>query len=265
MIALMRRYVNSRLIASLFALLLFSCAGADEKAAPGAAIDWQGVSAAEVLERLQEEQKAIRSFSAGFVVTIDPPPKGYPANLQGLLFFARADGSVQLRVRGLAPFGRTVFDLVQTKDRIELYLPSKKTLYKGKPGEGVDDGPWAKIFASLFIDFTRFRASQTGDLKVVDRTVILPLDQGTLILKRDSGLPLEVYTAAGSIRFEDYQYREGLPSIPLRIKILREDGRSTTLCRLSQVELNQDLSAVFDLSAYQPEQIRELKDLEGQR
>jgi len=251
---------NIRFLALLLGLLLVSCAGGGKKAGPTVDFDWETSTADEVLERLQAEQKNIRSFSGGFSLTLAPPPANRPANLQGQLFFSRTKNDLMLRVRGMAPFGRTVFDLVQDGKKLQVYLPSEKTLYQGKPGKGADN-PWARVFSSVLIDFSSLWAEPPGKLVMAGDAVVVPLQQGTLILDRASGLPREMQTEAGSVRFSDYGWPAGKAAIPMRVEVRRDEDRSMAVCRLSQVVLNQDLAGMFDLSAYRPEHVRDIAEL----
>ncbi|MCP4668208.1 MAG: hypothetical protein GY849_17805, partial [Deltaproteobacteria bacterium] len=107
-------YQLPRICGLVLLCLLLPCCAFFERPLPTTdpEIDWRRKTPKEVLSRLCYEQKRMTSLTAAFSLSLDPPPEGMPSHLRGVLFFARGTRGPLVRIKGLGPFGRLLFDMV---------------------------------------------------------------------------------------------------------------------------------------------------------
>lgn len=223
-------------------------------------IHWEEKKPKEILNKLRQEQKQITDFTAGFSILLDPPPKGQPSNLQGVLFYASSPKGPFIRIKSIGAFGRVMFDLVQKQDTVQIYIPSRQTLYSGQMKK--DNGnAWQEIFTSMFPDFSLMTVPQNADLIIEKKWVILPLTGGAFYLNRENGIVQKWTQGKRVIYFEDYISSPGHPPFPTRIYATSSDNLNKASCVFSQVQINTGINHVFDLSGYHPKFKRDINEL----
>ncbi|MDX9786157.1 MAG: hypothetical protein RBT11_05265 [Desulfobacterales bacterium] len=223
-------------------------------------IRWEGKTAAEVFADLDRAQQQIRNFTAAFAISMTPPPKGRPSSLQGVLFFQKTPAGPMVRIQGTGPFGRTVFDMVRRSDQIEIYIPAKKTLYRGPVPTHTGD-PWGNLFAGMFTDFSKTVLKSDSPLRIDADTVRLNLVNGFLILDKHTGLLKSHHQKDQIVTYDAFVHQDALPSIPGHIHLEKTDDSLRVECRLDQIQVNTDLGNAFDLSRYIPNSVRNISEL----
>lgn len=245
------------------AFLCFSCAVSEKSHRPEPSIPWDTKTSDQVLECLKHDQEKITDLAAAFSLTVDPPTQGRPSNMRGILFFSKRLEETSLRIKSLGPFGRILFDLLQTGNDLQIYVPSRKTLYLGKTNSTLQtQNVWSDMLRTIFADFSELKIAPRADLIFKNGTVIVPLVHGKIIINSKTGLVRERHEQEKVIFYDRYEQKSGLPPIPTHIEVQKTDSTLHAVCRLSHVRVNSRLSGVFDLSAYKPKVIRDLKDLE---
>ncbi len=245
----------------LLGFLLFSCAKRSTvKPSEVQAINWADKTPQEILDQLRVDQQRLVDFTAGFSILLDPPPKGQPSNMQGVLFYARSKKGPQVRIKSMSAFGRIMFDLVQKNDTVQIYIPSRQTLYSGRI-EKEKGNAWQEIFTSLFPDLSLIAAPEQADLTVEKYSVILPLTQGVFHLDRKTGFVQKWVQDQRVIYYEDYLSTPGLPPFPTRISVEASDSLNKASCVFNQVQINKGILNIFDLSGYHPKRTRDISEL----
>lgn len=246
------------------ALFVLSCAAPEPTHAPDTAeIEWHTKTPEQVLDRLRYDQEKITTLSAAFSLSIDPPPEGQPSHMRGVLFFAKEPGGPCVRIKGLGPFGKILFDLVQKGDSLQIYIPSQKTLYRGQTDLGsTQQNIWGEILKTAFSRLTEATAAEGVPLTFEENMVIVPLKDGKLLLDRGNGLLLKRYSKDKIIIYDRYDQNPGQSPFPTHIEITTTDNTRHAVCKLSQADLNRDMSNAFDLSTYHPEHVRALEELD---
>jgi hypothetical protein len=243
------------------AFLQSSCANRSTGSQPiDTTINWEEKTPNGILDQLRHEQKRISDFTAGFSILLDPPPKGQPSNLQGVLFYATDKKGPLVRIKSISAFGRVMFDLVQKHDTVQIYIPSRQTIYTGKVKKEKGNA-WQEIFTSLFVDFSLLAVKQNEDLIVKKQSVILPLTEGTFHLDRKTGFVQKWVQKQRTIYYKDYISTLGNLPFPTRIFAKSSDNKNKTSCVFNQVQINKGLKNVFDLSDYHPKYKRNISEL----
>jgi hypothetical protein len=244
--------------------LLFSCAAPEPAYPPETAeIEWHTKTPEQVLNRLHYDQEEITTLTAAFSLSIDPPPEGQPSHMRGVLFFAKKPGGPCVRIKGLGPFGKILFDLVQKRDSLQIYIPSQKILYQGQTDTGgVQQNIWGEMLKTAFFQLTEATAAKGVPLTFEENMVVVPLSDGKLLLDRGNGLLLKRYSEDKIIVYDRYNQNPGHYPFPTHIEITTTDNNRHAVCKLSHTNLNSDISDVFDLSAYNPDHVRELEKLD---
>jgi hypothetical protein len=219
-------------------------------------IHWEGKSSKEVLDQLQLEQKRIADFTTGFSIVLDPPPKGQPSSLQGVLFYARD----KIRIKSITAFGRVMFDLVMKGDIIQIYIPSRQTIYSGKM-ENEKGNPWQEVFNSMFANVAHMTVKKDTDLIIKNESVILPLTGGVFHLDRKTGFVKKWVQKQRVIYYENYISSSGHPPFPTRIFVRSMDNLKKATCVFNQVQINKGIDHVFNLSDYHPKLKRDISEL----
>ena len=215
------------------------------------------------MERLRHDQERITDLTAAFSLSVDPPTEGQPSSLRGLIFFSKRQEETSLRIKGLGPFGRILFDLVQTGNDLQVYVPSRKTLYMGKTGSTSQTrNIWSDMLRTMFADYSDLKIAPRADLTFKKGMVIVPLEHGEITNDSKTGLVRERQEKEKVIFYDQYEQEPGLPPIPTHIKVKETDSPLQAVCRLSHVRVNTPISEVFDLSAYNPMAVRDMKALE---
>jgi len=231
--------------------------------AAGSVVEWEKACPHEVLSRLTMEQNKVRSMTAVFSISLDPPPKGRPSHLNGIIFFDRRHDGPVVRIKGLGLFGYLLFDLVQEKDSIEIYIPSRNTLFRGKINNGKETGYILENMTSLmFIDFSKAYVKDGATLSYKNDMVILPLATGELMVGRKDALLREWHRGKQVVLYDRYEQKKGEPPIPTLIRVITDGGAQRAVCSLSQVCLNYSMENVFDLSVYKARFVKDLSDLD---
>ena len=226
-------------------------------------MEWEKARPHEVLARLAIEQNKVRSLTAVFSISLDPPPKGRPSHLNGIIFFDRRHNGLVVRIKGLGLFGYLLFDLVQKRDSIEIYIPSRHTLFRGKINNEEKTGYILVDMTSLmFIDFSKAYVKDGATLSYKNNMVIVPLATGELMLGRKDALLREWHRGKQVVLYDRYEQKEGEPPIPTLICVTTEGGAQRAVCSLSQVCLNYSMENVFDLSVYKARFVKDLSDLD---
>ena len=256
---------NQYLFILLFsASLIISCAAPEKVNPPQASdIEWDTKTPEQILEHLQHDQEKVKDLTAAFSLSVDPPPEGQPSHMRGVLFFAKKPEGPCVRIKGLGPFGRTLFDLVQEGNGLQIYIPSRKTLYRGEIDlKEKNNNIWEETLRTMFFDFSGSSVSEKSVLAFKEGTIIVPLKNGKLMIDRKSGLVREHHTKNKIIIYDRYDQKPELPPIPTHIEVKTTDSPLHAVCRLSQIQINHNISDAFDLSAYKPKNVRDLKDLD---
>jgi hypothetical protein len=248
----------------LLCLMLCACA-TTEKEFPGPeqTIQWDQETPRSILDRLQKEQARIISLTASFSVLMDPPPQGQSSYLRGVIFFQKSAQGPRVRIKGLAPFGGTLFDMVARDDSVEIYIPARNTLYKGRREQTRPGNIWADTLQNMFPDFSRARVRENAVLAFKRHSVILPLAEGEIHLHMESGHVFKWISGGRITLYDNYENQLDLPPIPARISVERIDSPTKAVIRLDQITLNSDLRDVFDLSIYKARTVRNLSELKG--
>lgn len=249
----------------LSAFFMFSCA-APEKIHPPVTseMDWTTKTPEQILEHLKHDQEKVKDLTAAFSLSVDPPPEGQPSHMRGVLFFAKKPEGPCIRIKGLGPFGRTMFDLVQEGNALQIYIPSRKTLYKGEIDlKAKNKNIWEETLRKMFPDFSGSRISEGSVLTFKEEMVIVPLHNEKLMIDRKSGLVREYHTQKKIIIYDRYDQKPEVPPMPTYIEVKTTDSSLHAVCKLSQIQINRNLSDAFDLSAYNPQNVLDLKALDG--
>jgi hypothetical protein len=256
----------SRPVLGLFVLcLVLSCCAVTKdpppQAVPGLA--WRQKTPKEILSRLRYDQNRIRSLSAAFSLSLEPPPEGRPSSLRGVLFFARGSHGPRVRIKGLGLFGRLLFDMVLKGDDIQIYIASQRTLYRGRADHLKKGGNvWKDTLTAMFADFSGASVSENAALTFRDDHVILPLKEGEILIDRKTAMVRQWRRKGEVITYDDFEHKPGLPSIPTRIDVQAHDASQRAFCKLRQVCVNCDTTDVFDLSGYKPRAVLHVRELE---
>jgi hypothetical protein len=253
----------------IFSLLLItslvsSCAVVERPHPPEAPeLSWEGKTPAQVLERLRKDNEKITDLTAAFSLSVDPPPEGQPSHIKGVMFYARRPEGPCVRIKGLGLFGLVLFDLVQKGDEIQIYVPSQQTLFLGRTSQG--KGPknvWGDLFKTMFSDFSGASVSGETALTFNEEMVIIPLEEGEIRIERNSGLVRQWHHPEKIVMYDHYDQKSGVPPVPTHITLTNKDGSRQAVCRLSQINVNSNLTDVFDLSVYEPKNVWDLNKLE---
>jgi hypothetical protein len=248
----------------LLAFLVSSCAVVERPHPPEAPeLLWEGKTPAQVLDHLRRDNEKISDMTAAFSLSVDPPPEGQPSHIKGVMFYARGSEGPCVRIKGLGLFGFILFDLVQKEDEIQIYVPSQQTLFKGRITQ--EKGPknvWGDLFKTMFSDFSGASVSGKTSLAFNDEMVIVPLENGEIRIERKSGLIRQWHHRENIVIYDHYDQKPGGPPVPTHITLSSKDGSRHAVCRLSQINVNSNLTDVFDLSGYEPKNVRDLNKLE---
>ena len=248
----------------LLAFLVSSCAVVERPHPPEeAAFPWEGKTPAQVLEHLRKDNEKITDLTAAFSLSVDPPPEGQPSHIKGVMFYARRPEGPCVRIKGLGLFGLVLFDLVQKGDEIQIYVPSKHTLFLGRISQG--KGPknvWGDLFKTMFSDFSEASVSGKTALAFNGDMVIVPLEEGEIRIERKNGLVRQWHHCEKIVMYDRYDQKPGVPRVPTHITLSNKDGSQHAVCRLSQINVNSNLADIFDLSGYKPKNVRDLNKLE---
>lgn len=250
---------------TLLLFLMLSACATTEKEFPGKelVIQWNQETPKSILGRLQQEQGRIIDLTASFSVLLDPPPQGQSSYLRGVIFFKNKEKGPFVRIKGLAPFGGTLFDMVAKGDAVEIYIPARNTLYKGRRDRTKPGNVWADTLQNMFLDFSKVNVPEGAVLELKRHSVMVPLSEGEIHLDRKTGRVFKWISGERVILYDNYENPPGLPPIPTRICIERMDSPTRAVIRLDQVTLNSDLRDVFDLSSYNARSVRDLSELKG--
>jgi hypothetical protein len=250
--------------AILFCLMLCACATTGKEfPGPEQTIQWDQETPKSILDRLQKEQARIISLTASFSVLLDPPPEGQSSYLRGVIFFKNSNKGPQVRIKGLAPFGGTLFDMVARGDAVEIYIPARSTLYKGRRDQTRPGNFWADTLQNMLPDFSKFHVKENTVLSFKGHSVILPLAEGEIHLDKETGHVFKWISGERLALYDNYEKQQGLPPIPSRISIERTDSPTKAVIRLDQITLNNNLRDVFDLGIYKARSVRNLSELKG--
>ena len=227
-------------------------------------IQWDKETPKGVLNRLRQDQERIVDFTAYFSLSLDPPPEGQPSHMQGALFFARGVEEPLVRIKVLAPFGRLIFDMVRKGDEVQIYIPSRHTLYRGWAENKKETGSvWGDMLTTMFMDFADVALPREAVLSFIEDMVILPLVDGKLLIDREKALVRKWHQEGQVTTYDHYEYKPNLPPIPTRIGVRKTDGSQKALLRLNQVQVNSNTGHVFDLSGYKARFIRDISELDA--
>jgi len=211
---------------------------------------------------MQSDQQKIKNLTAAFFLSLDPPPKGQPSHMHGIMFFARRPKDLLVRIKMQGPFGSLLFDMVRKGKEVQIYIPSRRTLYRGLTNKQKKTGnAWGEILSSMFADFSSMALSSSYELSFKKDMLILPLLNGELWIDRKRALIREWHHGGRIITYDRYESQPDLPSIPTLIRLKTTDGSKRAECRLSQVSVNSNLDHVFDLSSHEPQFVRDIKEL----
>ncbi len=243
---------------------MISCAAPEKVNPPEAcSIDWTTETPEQILKHLQQDQEKVKNFAAAFSLSIDPPPEGQPSHMRGVLFFEKKPEGPCVRIKGFGPFGRTMFDLVHQGNSLQIYIPSRKTLYKGEVDlKEKNNNIWEESLRTMFSDFSGCRVIEGAALTFNDEIVTVPLKKGNLLIDRKSGLVRERHSNNKILIYDRYDQKPEGPPIPTHIEVKSTGSNLHSVCSLSQIQINRNISDTFDLSAYNPKHVCDLKELD---
>jgi hypothetical protein len=252
------------LLSALFLFFLYSCSlMIPQEREKQDKIEWRSKTPAQILAELRHEQESIRDITAHFSISFDPPPEGKFSNLQGILVFARGNDGPVMRIKAMAPFGRLIFDLVQKDKLMEIFIPSRDTLYRGSfRRKDHGDNAWGSALTGMFEDFSGAEAADDAELKFSDGFVFLPLSDGILKFDEKSGYLLEVSRKGRVILYGRYEQASGQSPMPTLITMISDGGSRKIQCGLSQICLNCNPGDVFNLKDYTPRFIKGLNEID---
>ncbi|NDY43509.1 hypothetical protein G3N55_11755, partial [Dissulfurirhabdus thermomarina] len=196
------------LLGAALAAGLAACAPGPDRphAPPGPAPVWEGRTPADVLRDLEKRRRRLRAFSAAFSLTVSPPPRGRPSTLRGLLVADLRGETPRVRLQVHGPFGGVVFDMVRDGAATRVYVPARRTLYRGRTGAAPPGGgPLADLFPALLADPARARPRAGTRLEVTGGEVRLPLENGELRLEAATGRLLAWRRAGAVVTYGDYR------------------------------------------------------------
>jgi hypothetical protein len=242
------------------ALLLSSCHIRWKRDRSWEGIRWEEKEPQQILDQLKSEQEKITDFTAGFSIILDPPPQGQPANLQGVIYYARSEKGPLIRIKSLSAFGQVLFDLIKKGNTVQIYVPSRRTLYNGAI-EKDNGNSWQNIFSNLFADFSRMTIQESSYLELAKGSVIIRSNNGSLYLDPDTGYVRKWEQEQHIIYYDDYLSTPGQPPFPKRIQMKASDSETETTCVFNQMQINKGIQNGFDLSEYQPEFKRDINEL----
>ena len=257
----------STLLMLIIACCVFSScvAGRQSPAPPATAIDWEDRTPRDVLAALRAEQEKITSLTAAFSLSVDPPPKGRPSHMQGVMFFSTAGANPRVRIQCLGFLGRILFDMVLKDGAVELYVPSRRTMFTGRADRAGAGNAWQDVMSAMLFDISEAALPEDAALSFEKDMVVLQLKNGELRLDRANGLIRQWRQAETITSYDRYTaHTPGLPPLPEHIEIQAVDGSRRAVFMLSQPNLNKVPDDVFDLSDYTPEAVRDFSELEKQ-
>jgi len=246
--------------------VLTSCAVSRRPpAAPAGEINWTAKTPRDVLAALRAEQDKITSLTAAFSLSADPPPQGQPANMQGAIFFSRGAAGPRVRIQCFGFFGRILFDMLLRDGSVQLYVPSRRTMYTGSADRTARKTVWDDVMSAMFFDITEAALPAEAALSFDGDMVILGLQGGELRLDRATGLIRQWRQAGAVTSYDRYTAPDpGLPPLPEHIEVRAIDGSQRAVFCLSQVSLNSVPDTVFDMSSYTPGAVRDFSEIEKQ-
>lgn len=227
----------------------------------GARIDWEDETPETVLDRLQYSGRQITNLTSFFTLSLDPPPKGHFSNLSGILYLNKKEDGQKVRIKALGVFNRLLFDMIHTGSSMEIYVPSQKTLYKGKtendlPGES----PFGEVFESLMVDFSKMKIRKGASLVMQKDDVVIPLQGGELLLDKMTGLIMSFRNKRQEILYKGYQRVAGYPPVPIVIEINSLEDNRKARCELRDINFD-DNAENFSLALHKPRFVKSLKEL----
>ncbi len=250
----------------LSAFFPVSCAVPPEQPQPPLASDiaWNMQTPKQILDHLRHNQEKITDLVAAFSLSVDPPPEGQPSNMHGILFFSKKSAEQCVRIKVLGPFGRIVFDMVQEGNDLRIYIPSRKTLYQGQTDlKRQTRNVWKDMLETMFADYSKMTVPEGAVLIFKGDMAIVPTEDGTIMIDCRTGLVCERQDQKRTTTYNRYDQKTGRPPIPTHIEVKSTNNAIHAVCRLSQLRVNTSLSVdAFDLSSYNPENIRDLKELD---
>jgi len=256
----------TRMIFILLFLVFFilSCAAPEPVHLPQRSdIEWDTKTPQQVLDYLRHNQENMTDLTAAFSLSVDPPPEGQPSHIRGVLFFAKEPEGPRVRIKGLGPFGRILFDLVQEGKSLQIYVPSRKTLYQGQTDlKSSKKNIWGDTLRTMFSDLSGVSVSEGTALSFREGMVIVSLEDGKLMIDQSNGVIRERHSQKKIIVYDRYDQKPGLPSIPSHIEVKTTDSTVHAVCELSQIRVNSNIPDAFDLSGYNPKNVRDLKELD---
>ncbi len=227
---------------------------------------WTKETPEAVLSRLRQEQNKITDLTAIFSLSLEPPPKGQPSHIHGLLFFSRRPLGLLIRIKGLGPFGRILFDLVHKGDDVQIYIPSRHTLYRGQANQKASSKSiWLDMFSTLMPDVSTAVAAKGSGFSFREAMAIIHLADGEIWIDKKTALILQWHQRGKVVVFDKYEkITADLPPIPTYIRVTTTGGSQNAVCRLSQVSLTSNAAHTFELSGYKPRFIRDLNEINTQ-
>ena len=121
---------------------------------------------------------------------------------------------------------------------------------------------WGDTLRTMFSDLSGVSVSEGTALSFREGMIIVPLEDGKLMIDQNNGFFRERHSQKEIIVYDRYDQKPGLPPIPSQIKVKATDSTVHAVCELSQISVNSNISDAFDLSGYNPKNVRDLKDLD---
>jgi hypothetical protein len=223
-------------------LVLTACHTRHPAAVEPPTFDWQGKTPEMVIERFRQEQEKIETFTAAFSAHTTSPSAGAARQPAGGSVFQTQRRWPHAPYPGAGALWSYGFRHGEPAGVLQIYIPSRRTLYLGASGDARASHPFQRLFAVLFIDFAAIEAADNNPIAIGELLVTLPLPDGYIRFRRASGLPFERKSGERTVHYDEYIHFEGLPSVPTLITVYEEGaGKGESICRLSDIELNTPL------------------------
>lgn len=232
--AVSRATATMRRVIALGLPLLAACA-APHKPAP---IVSRGPAA--VFSAVRAREDRIASLRARFTAESRRAQERHTTD--GVLLVQKPN---RFRLRMMLPFGLTVFDYVQSDDRVQLSLPLQGRVVSGTPPSDLMPFSQADLAEAFLRGPAAFPGTCAAEGNAPAQIVVLCRDRSGALLRR-----IRIDRATATID-EETTYQEGLPSLVLRYGDYRHVDDTELPFRIEMLYPERDLSLAIKIDRYE--------------